>query len=69
VGKWISQPVGQWDEREKRKVLQDDWTTRLVENRRETERIVRPGADPVRHQRVPEDRSPNRAVLKSHSGL
>jgi hypothetical protein len=68
VKKWIGQPIGQWDERGKQKVLQD-WTARWEEDCRRTERIVRPGTDPGGRQTVPEDTPPNRAVLKLHSGL
>jgi hypothetical protein len=45
VEKWIGQPVEQWDEREKRRVLQD-WTARWTEDVRKTGRVVRPGTNP-----------------------
>ena len=66
VEKWIGQPIEQWDEQEKPKVLQD-WKIRRTEDSRRAERIVRPGTDPG--GTVPEDIPPNRAVLKLHSGL
>ena len=46
-----------------------DWTVKWTEDRRRTKRIVRPGTDPAGRQTVPEDPSPNRAVLKLHFGL
>ena len=70
VEKWIRQPIEQWDEREKPKVLQD-WKVRWTEDSRRVERIIRPGTDPGGRRVVPvlEDTPPNRAVLKLHSGL
>jgi hypothetical protein len=44
VGKWIGQPIEQWDEREKPKVLAD-WTNRWKAGLRRPEQVVRPGTD------------------------
>jgi hypothetical protein len=70
VGKWTEQPIEQWDEREKPKVLAD-WTARWKTQ------VVQPGTDPgtsrgtsVESSRaIPEVAPPNKAVLKLHSGL
>jgi hypothetical protein len=70
VEKWIGQPIGQWDERERQMVLQD-WTGRWKENYRRTERVLQRGTDPGNHQNrwnhqtvpVPEDTPLNRTVL------
>jgi hypothetical protein len=59
VENWIGQPIEQWDERGKRKVLKDQ---------KGVERVVRPGIDPS-SRAIPEDTPPNKAVLKPHSGL
>ena len=45
VENWIGQPVEQWDEREKQRVLQD-WTARWTEDYGRIVRIVHPGTDP-----------------------
>lgn len=45
VEKWIGHLVEQWDEREKRRVLQD-WTVRWTEDVKRTGRVVRPGTNP-----------------------
>src|SRR5271170_7238822 len=66
VGKWIGQPIEQWDEREKPKVLAD-WTNRWKAGLRRLERVVRPGTAGSRA--IPEDTPPNKAVLKLHSWL
>jgi hypothetical protein len=39
--KWIGQPIEQWDEREKQRVLQN-WTARWKENYRKKERVLQP---------------------------
>ena len=65
--KWIGQPIEQWNEREKPKVLAD-WTNRWKAGLRRPERVVRPGTDPG-SRAIPEDAPPNKAVLKLHSGL
>ena len=44
VEQWIGQPIEQWDEREKRKVLKD-WTAGWARDQKRTERVVRPGTD------------------------
>jgi hypothetical protein len=67
VEKWIGQPIEQWDEREKPKVLAD-WTNRWKAGLRGPERVVQPGTDPG-SRAVLEDTPPNKAVLKLHSGL
>jgi hypothetical protein len=67
VEKWIGQPIEQWDEREKPKVLVD-WTNRWKAGLRGLERVVQPGTDPG-SRAVLEDTPPNKAVLKLHSGL
>jgi hypothetical protein len=68
VEKWIGQPIEQWDEREKRKVL-EDWTARWKEDQKKrVDRVVQPGTDPG-SRAVPEDTPPSRGVLKLHSRL
>jgi hypothetical protein len=42
---------------------------RRNENYRSVELVLQPGTDPGGRQTVPEDTSPNRTVLKLHSGL
>jgi hypothetical protein len=66
--KWIRQPIEQWDEREKPRVLAD-WTDRWKKDQRKKERIVRPGTDPGDNCMVPEDPIPGKQVLKLHTGL
>jgi hypothetical protein len=66
--KWIGQPVEQWDEREKPRVLAD-WTDRWKKDQRKQERVVRPGTDPGGNYVVPEDPPSGRQVLKLHAGL
>src|SRR5271170_239886 len=53
VGKWIGQPIEQWNEREEPKVLAD-WTNRWKAGLRRLERVVQPGTDPG-SQAIPED--------------
>ena len=67
VEKWIGQPIEQWDEREKPKVLAD-WTNRWNARPKRLERVVRPGTDPG-SRAIPEDTPPSKAVLKLHRGL
>jgi hypothetical protein len=45
VEKWTGQPIEQWDEREKQKVLAD-WTSGWKTEHGELERVVQPGIDP-----------------------
>jgi len=66
--KWTGQPAGQWDEREKPRVLAD-WTDRWKKDQRKRERIVRPGTDPGGNRVVLEDPPPDKQVLKLHVGL
>jgi hypothetical protein len=66
--KWIGQPIEQWNEQEKKRVLQD-WTARWRENNRRKEQVIQPGTDPGNRQAVPVDTPPSRTVLKLHSGL
>jgi hypothetical protein len=67
VGKWIGQPIEQWDEREKPKVLAD-WTNRWKAGLRRLEQAAWPGTDPG-SRAIPEDTPPNKAVLKLYLGL
>lgn len=72
VEKWIGQPIEQWDEQEKHKVL-SSWTERWTKEQRKLERIVPPGTDPGtdpgKSQVVPEDPPSSRRVLKLLLGL
>jgi hypothetical protein len=68
VEKWIGQPIEQWDERERQKVL-EDWTTRWKNDRKRAERAPQPGTDPGGHKAVPEDTPPDKGVLKLHARL
>jgi hypothetical protein len=67
VEKWIGQPIEQWGERDKRKVLQD-WTARWKKDPKRVDRIERPGTDSG-SRAVLEDALRNKAVLKLHSGF
>jgi hypothetical protein len=66
---WTGQPIEQWDEQEKQKVL-EDWKERWKRerDRKRVERIVQPGTNPG-SKAIPKDTLPNEAVLKLHSGL
>jgi hypothetical protein len=66
--KWIGQPIEQWDEREKPRMLAD-WTNRWKEDQGRQERVVPSGTDPRGNCIVPEDPPPSRQVLKLHVGL
>jgi hypothetical protein len=66
--KWIRQPVEQWDEQEKPRVLAD-WTDRWKEDQRKREQVEQPGTDPGGNCVVPEDPPPSKQVLKLHTGL
>jgi hypothetical protein len=68
VERWVGQPIEQWDERERRKVL-EDWTARWADDQRKAERVVQPKTDPGHRQTVPEDTPPNKGVLKLYAGL
>jgi hypothetical protein len=46
----------------------DDWTDRWKKDQKRVERVVRPGTE-LGSRATPEDTSPNKAVLKLHSGL
>jgi hypothetical protein len=67
VEKWIGQPIEQWGEQEKPKVLAD-WTNRWKAGRRRLEQVVRSGTLPG-SRAIPEDTPPNKVVLKLHLGL
>jgi hypothetical protein len=67
VGKWIGQPIEQWNEREKPKVLAD-WTNRWKAGPRRLERVVWPRTDPG-SRAILKDTPLNKAVLKLHLGL
>jgi hypothetical protein len=69
--KWIGQPIGQWDEREKQKVLAD-WTAQWKAEYRKLERVAQPGTDPGTRRSgkaIPEDTPLNKAVLELYTGL
>jgi hypothetical protein len=67
VEKWIGQPIEQWDEREKRKVL-EDWTARWKKDKKSVYRVVRPRTD-LGNRVILKDTPPNRVGLKLHSRL
>jgi hypothetical protein len=47
----------------------EDWTARWTRDQKRTERVVRPGTDPMGRQTVPEDTPSNKGALKLHSRL
>jgi hypothetical protein len=68
VEKWLGQPIEQWDEREKRRVVAN-WTERWTKEQRRQDRVIHPGTDPGNSGVIPVDAAPNRQVLKMHSRL
>jgi hypothetical protein len=68
VEKWIGQPIEQWDEQERRKVL-EDCTTRWKKDRKRTERVLWPRTDPRGRKVVLEDTPPNKGALKLYARL
>jgi hypothetical protein len=67
VEKWIGQPIEQWNEREKLKVLAD-WTNRWKVGLRRLKQVVQLRTN-LGSRAILEDAPLNKAVLKLYSGL